>query len=64
MTKIFKVVYSIRGQEKEVHFDYIPEEVSSVEIKLNNYLKKEISKQEQVEEEEIYISRAVCVFKI
>ncbi|AZK47507.1 hypothetical protein [Paenibacillus lentus] len=56
MTKIFNVVYCVHGHEKEVRFDYIPENISIDEIKLNIYLKKEIAKQEHVEEDEISIS--------
>lgn len=58
MTRIFNVVYCIHGREKEVRFDYIPENISIDEIKLNIYLKREIAKQEHVEEDEIYISGA------
>ncbi|WP_419884981.1 hypothetical protein [Paenibacillus sp. B-A-8] len=63
MKKIFNVVYCINGRDKEVHFDYIPEVISSDEIKLNIYLKKEIAKQEHIEEDEISIVKATCTFK-
>ncbi|PZT57378.1 hypothetical protein [Paenibacillus silvae] len=63
MTKIFYVVYSIHGHEEEVRFDYIPEKISSDEIKLNNYLKIKISKQEHVEEDEISINGVTCTLK-
>lgn len=63
MKKFFNVVYCINGLEKEVRFDYIPEHISEDEIRLGIYLKKEIVKQEHVEEDEVSISGATCTFK-
>lgn len=63
MKKYFNVVYSLRGQEKEVSLSNIPEHISIDEIKLNAYLTEEIAKKEDAKKEDVSISSASCVFK-
>lgn len=63
MIKVFNVVYNLEGQEREISFDNIPEQVSEDEFALFVYLKREIAKKENVPEQEVQVVKAFATFR-
>lgn len=61
--KRFDIVYSINETEKKISLVNIPEEISLDEYKLSVYLKQVISNRESVEDRDVSIISAVCIFQ-